>query len=170
MGKTSELGPVDPQWLIEENSNAKIYSVYRMVQNYKTLFDEAVKTKGNIQPFLQQLSTYDPRDIADYETALETADDIAIKALKSGVLAGRTEDQIKGDVEMFLKPETVKTHGRAIYAADAQKCGLNVDLRNPDDTLWKKVYELFMRLNNFVSRNKITKCIETVEYSYVAGA
>src|SRR5208283_3966836 len=128
MGKTSELGPVDPQWLIEENGKPKIYSVYRMIQNYRKLFDDAVSTKGNIQPFLQQLATYDPRDIADYQAALDTAEDISVKALKACVLAHRTEDEIKKDVEMFLKPETVKTHGRAIYAADAKKCGLNVDL------------------------------------------
>ena len=55
MGKTSELGTVDPQVTITEDKNVKRFSVYNLVKSYENLFDRAVKEKGNLQPYLQQL-------------------------------------------------------------------------------------------------------------------
>jgi len=169
MGKTSELGAVDPQLLLDENGKPKIYSVYRLIENYKKLFNDAINTKGKIEPYLQQLSAYDPRDIADYEVAMEESSDITIKALINGMLSGSTEDQIRQKVELFLKPEKVKTHGRAIYSNDALNCGLNIDVVSPTDIKWDLAYELYMRLDNYVSRNNVAKCIESKNYSYLAG-
>ena len=166
MGMTSELGAIDPQLL----GGAKRYSVYRIVESYKKLFGEAVKTKGNMPPYIQQLDHYDPKDIAEYESALETSTDIAIKALKSGMLSGVPEKKIERQIDAFLRPKAVKTHGRPIYADDAMKCGLTIDKRGPTDTMWPVVYELFFRLDNYVSTRGVAKCIESKDYSYIATA
>ncbi|MBM3703052.1 MAG: hypothetical protein FJW63_08735, partial [Actinobacteria bacterium] len=66
MGKTSELGPVDPQIVIEENNELKCFSLYNIVKSYKSVFNRAVNSKGNLQPYLQQLSYYDAREIEEY--------------------------------------------------------------------------------------------------------
>src|SRR3972149_11132929 len=168
MGKTSELGAVDPQLIFEENGKRVSYSVYRLLENYNELFKGAVKTKGNIEPFLQQLSTYDPRDIAENRAALETSSDIAIKALKSGMLSNLSIAKIKKNLSLFLVPKTVKTHGRPIYAKEAQNCGLYIEIINHSDTIWEDIYELYSRLDNYVSRNMVAKCVESLDYHYVA--
>jgi ClpP class serine protease len=91
MGRTSELGPVDPQVTLKGGR----YSVYNIVKSYEHLFEKAVKAQGNIQPYLLQLSHFDEKDITEYKTALDLSDDIAVKALNGGMLKGMSEEEIK---------------------------------------------------------------------------
>ena len=82
------------------------------------LFKKAVKEKGNLQPYLQQLSNYDAREIEEFRKNLSLSEDIAVKALKTGMLSNLSEKQIRRKIKDFLSPEKVKTHGRPIYAFD----------------------------------------------------
>ncbi|MCD6474371.1 MAG: hypothetical protein J7K47_05660 [Thermoplasmata archaeon] len=168
MSETSELGSVDPQVTYVEDNRIKRFSVYNLVKSYEDLFARAVKEKGNLQPYLQQLSNYDEREIAEFKTALALSEDIAIKALKTGMLSDLSEKEIKKKIKIFLTPEKVKTHGRPIYARDALKCGLNIEIKDLKSKFWQLIYELYVRLNNFVSTNNIAKCIESKEYSFKA--
>ncbi|MCD6542145.1 MAG: hypothetical protein J7K38_02345, partial [Thermoplasmata archaeon] len=168
MSKTSELGSIDPQVTYVEDDRIKRFSVYNIVKSYEDLFLKAVKEKGNLQPYLQQLANYDAREIAEFRTALSLSEDIAIKALKTGMLSNFSEKEIKRKIKIFLTPEKVKTHGRPIYAQDALKCGLNIEIRDLKEKFWSTVYELYVRLNNFVSTNNIAKCIESKDYSFRA--
>ena len=170
MGKTSELGMIDPQIVIKkEEEEPKWFSVYNIVKSYQELFGKAVKEKGNLQPYLQQLANYDERDIAEYRSALSLSEDIAVKSLEAGMLSGLTEGEIKKKIEIFLTPEKgKKVHGRPIYAQDALDCGLNVEIRNVKERFWSVVYELYIRLNNYVSTNNVAKCIECKDYSFRA--
>ena len=168
MGKTSELGPVDPQVTIPVNEKmSRRFSVYNIVKSYESLFDRAVLAKGNLQPYLQQLANYDEREIAEYKTALALSDDIAIKALKGGMLKSMSEDEIKKKIGIFLIPEEkTVVHGRPIYAEDASNCGLTIDLRKINDEFWRLLYELHIRLDNYVSINRNSKVIECCDKSF----
>ncbi len=170
VGKTSELGMIDPQIVIKkEEEEPKWFSVYSIVKSYQELFGKAVKEKGNLQPYLQQLTNYDERDIAEYRSALSLSEDIAVKSLEAGMLSGLTEEEIKKKIEIFLTPEKgKKVHGRPIYAQDALDCGLNVEIRNVKERFWSVVYELYIRLNSHVSTNNVAKCIECKDYSFRA--
>ena len=102
MGKTSELGAVDPQTQI--TGKKRLYSVFNILENYNTLFSNAVATSGRIEPYLQQLTNYDPRDIAAYNAAMDVSENITIKALKSGMLSSLSEVDIKAKIgDLFLK-------------------------------------------------------------------
>ena len=167
MGNSSELGAIDPQQVIvEEDKRQKWFSVYNIVSSYRRLFDEAVKTKGNLQPYLQQLANYDEREIAECETVLELSEDIAIKTLKSGMMAGKSYKQIKKKIEIFLTPKETKVHGRPIYAKEAERHGLKIEIADVRSTMWMLVYELYVRLNGVVSNENIGKCIECKDYSF----
>ena len=96
------------------------------------------------------------------------SEDIAIKTLKMGMLSNISEKEIKRKIKNFLTPEKVKTHGRPIYAQDALNCGLNIESKNLKEKFWSTVYELYVRLSNFVSTNNIAKCIESKDYSFRA--
>ena len=161
MGKTSELGTVDPQVTIKEKDKVSRFSIYNIVKSYESLFDRAVKENGHLEPYLQQLSNYDEREIAEYKTALSLSDDIAVRALKACMLREMSEEDIKKKIGIFLVPETrAKVHGRPISAEDAVNCGLNVDLKTVNDPLWLLLYELYIRLENYVSINNNAKIIE----------
>lgn len=168
MTPTSELGPIDPQLTTSENGIVKRYSVHNIVKSYEDLFSKAIKEDGNLQPYLQQLSNYDARDIEEYRAALSLSEDIAIRTLASGMMEGRSTDEIKNSIEIFLTPKSTKTHGRPIYYKDALSCGLNIELQDVNNEMWKLVYELYLRTNNFVSK-KAAKCIESQDHSFVAN-
>ena len=46
MGKTSELGTVDPQMVVEENGKVRWLLLYTLVKSYEGFFAKAVKEKG----------------------------------------------------------------------------------------------------------------------------
>jgi ClpP class serine protease len=168
MGPASELGPIDPQFSIIEDGRKKRFSVFNIVASYKSLFDLATKEKGNIQPYLQQLARYDEREIKEFNDAILLSEDIAIKALKSGMMSSETEVKIKQKIKKFLTPEETKAHGRLIDRDEAESCGLTVEKVNIDDKKWDPAYELYVRLNTFVS-SQVAKCIESKQHSYVAN-
>jgi hypothetical protein len=66
MSPTSELGPVDLQITTVEEGQVKRFSVCNIVEGYKDLFNRAVKAKGRMEPFIQQLSHYDEREIKEF--------------------------------------------------------------------------------------------------------
>lgn len=169
MGATSELGPIDPQLATSKSGVVKRFSVYNVVESYDNLFSRAVKEKGNLQPYLQQLANYDEREIKEFRAALALSEDIAIRTLASGMMKGMSSSAIKKEIEIFLTPKRTKTHGRPIYREEALKCGLRIESRDVKDKFWRLVYELYIRTNNFVSK-KAAKCIESENHSFVAMA
>ncbi len=168
MSKTSELGSIDPQIVVEEDDKVKWFSVYNLVKSYRDLFGRAVKEKGNLQPYIQQLANYDERDIAEYEAALALSDDMAVKILKTGMLSSNTPSQIRKRMHRFLTPEEVKVHGRPINAQDANDCGLNVEMVNLRSKQWLLIRQLYVRLDGAVSNDNVAKCIECEQYSFRA--
>lgn len=167
MGGTSELGPIGPQLTISEKGVVKRFSLYNIVESYDDLFKKAVKEKGNLQPYLQQLANYDEREIKEFRAAISLSEDIAMRTLASGMMKDIPEEDIKKKIEIFLKPKRTKTHGRPIYAKEASDCGLKIESRNVKERLWELLYELYIRTDNFVS-TKAAKCIESQKHSFVA--
>jgi len=167
MGPSSELGPIDPQW--GPTDNGMMLSVTNIVRTYEELFERAVGTDGNIEPFLQQLTNYDEREVEEFRSAIALADDIAVRALMAGMMTGADYEEIKSKIDVFRSPERTLSHGRPIYHAEAAQCGLNVELADVKSALWKTAYELQIRLDSFVS-SEAAKAIENAHDGYIAGA
>ena len=164
MGPSAELGPIDPQLFIDGTP----FSVCNLVESYQDLFKRAVANKtGRIEPFLQQLAHYDEREIKEYENAISLSTEIAIKALKSGMMKEKSTKAIEKAIQIFVEPKHTKSHGRPIYAPEAIACGLKIEPITKDSPEWPDLYELNMRLDNLVS-SKASKCIETKEHSFIA--
>ena len=165
MGASSELGPIDPQLTIIEEGKRKTFSVWNIVRSYENLFDRAVNEQGNLEPYIQQLQRYDYREIKEFEAAIDLAEDIAIRSLKSGMMKGKTITAIKKQIEIFLTPQRTKSHGRPIYRDEATKCGLKIEAVDIKDRLGQLIYELYIRLNTFVS-NRAYKVVESREEAF----
>lgn len=167
MGSSSELGPVDPQITLTESGEHKRFSVFNLVKSYEKLFAEATNAKSkNLEPYLQQLSRYDERQIEEFRSAISLSEDIAVRALKTGMMSDNKETEIRKKIKMFLSPEQKKTHGRPIFYSDAETCGLSVIPVDKNEKLWKTIYELYIRGNNFVN-TKAAKLIETKTHSFL---
>lgn len=168
MGPASELGPIDPQFSVIEDGRPKRFSLCNVVASYKDLFERATKEEGKLQPYLQQLARYDAREIKEFEDAISLSEDIAVSALKAGMMASLSEKTIKGKIKTFLTPEETKAHGRLIGRDKAESCGLIIEKVNMNSEMWVLAYELYIRINNFVS-TRVSKCIENREHSYVTN-
>jgi hypothetical protein len=167
MGPTSELGLIDPQLTVTENSQTKRFSVWNLVRGYKELFELAVKEKGNLEPYLQQLKLYDAREIKELEGAMDLAEDIAQRYLATGMMKGKSNKEIHRKISMFLTPQQKKSHGRPIYFDEAEKCGLVIEKVNPKSKIWKLVYELHVRTENF-ARTSVYKCVESKDHAFAS--
>lgn len=168
MGPSSELGPIDPQWTVSEDGVAKRFSVHNLVQSYEDLFQACTQAEGHLQPYLQQLANYDQREIQEHRAAIALTEDIAGKALASGMMQGTPEEDIKQKIGIFLTPERTKVHGRPIYRDEAADCGLKVETVEAKSHLWDLVHELYSRTDNFVNLS-VAKSVETKEHGYSAG-
>lgn len=168
MTKTAELGPIDPQVYLED----RLFSAYNMITTFEELFDQAIQTKGNLEPFLQQLQQFDVYDIKEFKSWMALSQDIAIKLLKTGMMADHSEDQIKQNINKFLIPKETKTHSRPIYATECADCGLNIRIINKEEhnKLWKNIYRLYFRLFNVTNNMKIAKILENKEISLTVKA
>ena len=171
MSATSELGPVDPQIPVQDGDDTRYLAAHEIIESYKDLFSKANRTKGRLEPFLQQLQRFDARDIRRIVSAQELSASIAIKCLKDGMLSRFSEKQIKKKISPFLDPAITKAHGRPIYHDVALKCGLNVKLHDIHTDLWKQVWELYMRCNYVVSNAqlRLAKLVESLDDYYVAS-
>ncbi|RZB30933.1 MAG: hypothetical protein AEth_00887 [Candidatus Argoarchaeum ethanivorans] len=143
LGATSELGPIDPQLPMSKNDDMRWFSAYNVVESYDDLFSKAVKEKGNLEPYLQQLERYDEREIKEFRAALSLSEDIAIRTLASGMMKGRSNENISESIKIFLTPERTKTHGRAICGEETSRCGLNIEQKDVTDDFWKLVSRQF---------------------------
>lgn len=162
MGPSSELGPVDPQIVLEDPKTGMgtQFALHNIVSSYETLFKEAVAADGNLQPYLQQLDRYDSREIAEYKSEIELSRDMAVKALKSGMMTSVGEDRIEKKIRIFLTPEHVKSHGRPILREEARRCGLRIRFARPSSRSSKLIHELYVRTYQYVNTSAM-KCVET---------
>ena len=158
MGPASELGPIDPQIVFDNNR----VSVHHIIDSYHKLFRRAARAKGNLEPYLQQLSKYSATHISHLESERDLASDMAVRCLHTGMLSNSnyTSNQIKKRMQVFLHPKHTKTHGRPIYSQEASDCGLDVEMVDFQSDTWTLLYELYLRTSEFVSHGA-AKAIET---------
>ena len=104
MGPASELGPVDPQKIVR----GKFLSVHHVIDSYHKLFRGAVRAKGNLEPYLQQLANYDASEISHLEAERDLAADMAVRCLQTGMLSGSSPTEIKQKLGVFLQPGAYK--------------------------------------------------------------
>ncbi len=161
MAPPSELGPVDPQVPVMVDGRWQYFSAHGLVNGYDDLFTKAVRTKGRLEPFIQQLDHYDARNINNYKSAISLSEDITLKLLKKGMMKRKSISTIKKDIKVFLDPAAgTLAHGRPIFVQEAKGCGIIIDELDVNSTLWKEMYQLYSRTDQYVSR-QVAKVVES---------
>ena len=85
------------------------------------------------------------------------------------MLKGQTAARIKARIKPFTDPRQTKDHGRPVFFDEAKKCGLKVKLLNHHSPVWRKVWELYLRLNH-LTVTSATKVVETSDDNYYSGS
>jgi hypothetical protein len=149
--------------ILREDGIRKHFSAVSLVRGYDALFDKAVQTKGSLEPFIQQLSRYDDRDVNTYRGWITVSESVAVKVLSTGVMSGKSSDEIRNTISIFLEPSAgTQDHGRAISAKEAKECSLAVDQIDLKSELWKTIYGLYYRADTYVS-TRASKLFESAD-------
>lgn len=168
MSPTAELGPVDPQVAYypgESDSERppRWISAEEYVRSYDKLIADATSGKAKrLEPYLQQLIRYDARYIEQLRSAQQLSQDISVRLLQASMMNGKTEDQIRKAIQVFLTQSATRSHGRMINAAEAKACGLNIkqiELRSDE---WHWIWELYVR-SDWAVTHRSRKLMETVD-------
>jgi len=165
MAPTAELGPVDPQVRVTIDSEFTYLPADVVTSTYDQLFKDATSgTSTTIEPYIQQLGRFDAREVAQFKSWIALSKDISIKLLAAGMMSGKSEADIEAKIKIFLEAAQTCDHGRPIYSDAAKKCDLNIeeiDLTSPD---WNHIYELYVRMDMFVSSFAAT-AVESLDES-----
>ena len=143
MGPTSDLGPIDPQFMLPGGSSlaaaksiiAAVEEAERRVQQNPQTYPLHASLLGDITALMVQQA----RD------ALERTDGQLREALacvdsRSASTVKRMADDLRGPLL-----EDSPSHGAVISAKDAKRLGLPVEELNPTDTQWKTVWRLWAK-------------------------
>lgn len=169
MSKSSELGPIDPQIAIhDDDGHFKGYqAAHEIIESFEELMKKSTRSTGRLEPYLQQLSRYDARDVRRIKSAQKLTESIAIKCLKTGIFKKLSESKIREKIKPFLDPKFTTDHGRPIYHDVASSCGLAVELHDNQSEKWRAIWSLYVRLNYLVS-TLCGKVVESADESYSA--
>lgn len=113
--------------------------------------------------YLDQLSRWEACDINDLRNAQKLSESIAITALRTGMMAKTSTDEIRHKIQPFIDPEQILAHGRRIGLEVAQQCGLVVGEIALDSALWSLVWELYVRADWYVT-NQCSKLVQTKDH------
>lgn len=164
MARTAELGPVDPQFRYKDSTGStRMISAQEYIRSYQQLMESATTLNGpHIEPYLQQLERYDARLVEQLLSAQKLSVDISVRLLKTSMMQGKTDDEIKASIGIFLLQEKTNSHGRMITPEEARACGLNINLIDLHSEVWNAIWELYVRSNYLVSvKDGPSKLIES---------
>ena len=171
MSRTAELGPVDPQLRYRDSSGTlRFISAQEYIRSYDQLMTSATALQGpHIEPFLQQLERYDARLKEQLVSAQNLSVDISVRLLKTGMMAGKDDDEIKNKLSVFLLQQRKNAHGRMIAFDEAKGCDLSLETIDLHSKKWNLIWDLYVRSNWVVTQNPgPSKLMESVSSSVTA--
>jgi hypothetical protein len=168
MGITSELGPIDPQMPQFSGGNVRFVPAQSFIDVFERIKTEVAANNNLLNSaYIPVLSNFDMAFLDYCQKAVERARAFAIKWLsaymfKDDVAPGPQAQRVANallDVNQYL------SHGQQIDAPEAQKIGLKVEYLQPDDDLWKLVWEYHCRVELFVRASGHIKIFESADSS-----
>jgi hypothetical protein len=167
MGKTAELGPIDPQIIQQVGDRTRYMPAHAIITSYEQLLDQATNLPAgaHIEPFLLQLGRFYASEIEEIRKLRDLSKDIATRSLETGMFKGKGPDAIEKCVKLFTDWDRTLTHGRAIYPEEVIDHGLNVEVIDPTEERWEPIFELYIRSDYFVSSSQACKTVEAAHSS-----
>ena len=142
MSDSSELGPIDPQ-VVSEEQNGTVHVT--AIQNYLDAFDECSKALADDPTSTTAQAMFDkfePARVHEYKAAIKRARSLAEK-----LLGGRMFQTVAGNITAIagklMDRKQYLSHGQMIGYVEAQELGLRVEYLAPDDPLWQAYWQLY---------------------------
>jgi hypothetical protein len=135
MSTTSELGPIDPAW--------------------NGIPAEFILKQTNANPLQYQAALH----------ASTQTKNLATNLLKTGMLKGKADDDIKKLVEKLATKSSYASHGSAIDSKEARALGLEVTEVDAADPFWERIWLLRTMYAYDCPRNGYSKLFESSRVS-----
>lgn len=142
MGPTSDLGPIDPQFLMPDGSLAPSKAIIAAVDEAERRIQENPATYPLHASLLSDVSAL---VVQQARNALSRASDQLREAL--ACQPARTDDEVRVLVSRLEAPLIGEppSHRAIISAADAQALGLPVEEADPAGSQWQSVWRLWAK-------------------------
>lgn len=142
MGPTSDLGPVDPQFLLADGSLGAARAIIAVVEDAET----RIQTNPNTYPLhAAMLADISALMVQQAHDALARTTDQVNEALSC--VPTRSPKEVKAMAQKLHGPliDDTQSHGTTISAKDAQSFGLPVKEAAHDDPQWRALWRLWMK-------------------------
>lgn len=145
MGPTSDLGPVDPQFLVGAGPQASLVSAKDIIAAV-TAAEEAIAANPDSYPLhAALLSDVTALKLQQARSALASTEDLMEEALRSN--PDRNENEV-AELKESLQGRLVelpKSHGALFGSDDAKNAGLPVIKADPSGDQWKMIWRLWAK-------------------------
>jgi ClpP class serine protease len=154
MGYCSELGPIDPQVVIAVSGITQWVSAFAFVDARDKLMDEIAKATKKKEPtvgLLTQLGSLNIPFTNEMEKQIEFARKTAVTLLNKYMLTAKHPSPTKrakkaNDIaKKLLSKQLFPAHGQYIDGNTAKQLGLEVEVLDKDDALWKLIWDYYIR-------------------------
>lgn len=161
MGKHSSLGPIDPQFLVTTASGTSAVPAQAVIDQFE-LAQEACADPAKLGAWAPILPQYGPALLVQCFNALELAEDLAARWLRTWMLAdvkygarkARSIARKLADHSKFM------SHGRPIHREAACKMGLNITNLEDSQELQDRVLSVFHAYMHTFGGTPAVKIIE----------
>lgn len=167
MGITSELGPIDPQFLIPIPTPGgiiqQIKPAWAIVRGFEEVIKDAVDENGKIKvAYIPILNNIDVSLVKEAKEAMENAKRIAEEFLKNGMLK-ENHKKAEETARQLAYAEKYTIHAYLIDWREAKDLlgENNVEYLQPDDKIWKLYWELYARSAVFLEDPRVVKLFES---------
>jgi ClpP class serine protease len=154
MGYTSELGPIDPQVPVIVSGIPQYVSAFAFVEARDKLMAKIAEATIKKQPtvgLLTQLAGLNVPFIDEMENQMAFAEKTAINLLNKYMLvpihkkAATRKKNAKTIAQKLLSKKLFPIHGHYINGQTAKDMGLEVELLDREDPLWKLIWDYYIR-------------------------
>ncbi len=143
MGEKSELGPVDPNLVLNGNQQVPCFFIVN-------------SPPGTVDPIMVQVAV----------SAIQQTQKLASTVLAGGMMKGKPQTDIDDVVQKLSTRATYHSHGSVIDHIEASALGLNVTPFKTGDPIWDRLWLLRCMLDHDARRDGYAKIFETSRLSH----
>jgi hypothetical protein len=167
MSNTSELGPIDPQFLIPipspQGVMQQIRPAWTIVKGFEEVIKDSIDKDGKIKvAYIPILNNIDVSLVEEAKAAREHSKRIAEEFLKNGMLKNeQRKAEITARELAFAEKYTLHAHLIDWKEAGELLGQENVMCLEPDDEEWKLYWEIYIRSSVFLEDPSRVKLFES---------
>lgn len=145
MGAHSSLGPIDPQFVLQNQHGAHMQPVQAIIDNFEKAKKVSQTSPDELGVYLPILNQYSPGLIEQCRSAQDLSKDLVSSWLEQYMYRGQRDagDRAKNSAEALADHDRFKSHSRHINKDTAQALGLEVASLEDDPLLHDLVLSVF---------------------------